>query len=75
MTPRIRRLRMEKGLTQRELAQLIGMDCPRLSRLEGGRYQLHASDLLRIAQALGLTDHPISEFFKLTGETGSGTST
>jgi transcriptional regulator with XRE-family HTH domain len=75
MKPKIRQLRLAQGLKQRELAERIGMDCPRLSRVERGLGQLYARDLMRIAQALHLMDHPLSEFFEPNGDTVSGTST
>ena len=53
--PTLRRLRFEKGLSQEELAERLGMAShAHLSRLESGRKQPTLEMLFRLADALGV---------------------
>lgn len=55
---RIRRLRQEKGWTQRELARRVGIKPSGISKYERGTYQPGLAALKSIAEALGTTtDH------------------
>lgn len=49
---RLRRLRMRRGLTQRELAALCGLAPQQVSHYEAGRYRPHARNLAKLAEAL-----------------------
>ena len=46
-------LRIEKGLTQEELAQRAGVRQPNIARLESGKHQPTLELLRRVAAALG----------------------
>lgn len=48
-------LRNSKGLSQRELAELSGIQQPAISRIESGRASPHLSTLCKLAEALGCT--------------------
>lgn len=47
------RLRMEKGITQKQLANICGMQQSNISRLEKGIYNPSVQLLTKIAEALG----------------------
>jgi len=49
--------RLERGLTQRQLAEKIGTKQSAISRLEGGQFNPTFSLLNRIAKALGANVH------------------
>jgi ribosome-binding protein aMBF1 (putative translation factor) len=44
--------RMDKGLTQEQLAELVGTSNSQISRIESGRHRTNLDTLLRIASAL-----------------------
>jgi len=44
--------RMDKGLSQQELADLVGTSNSQISRIESGRHRTNLDTLLRIAHAL-----------------------
>ena len=50
----IARLRIERGLTQAELAALVGTKQPSIARLEQGKTQPSLAFLQRLATALGV---------------------
>jgi len=50
---RIAQLREGKGLTQTQLAEMIGMQQQHISRLEKGRYSARLDLLATVATALG----------------------
>lgn len=52
---RIAYLRKRQGLRQKDLANMAGIRCPRLSNIETGRNRPSISALVSIATALGLT--------------------
>ncbi|WP_431728648.1 helix-turn-helix domain-containing protein [Verrucosispora sp. TAA-831] len=52
---RVRLLRAERGLTQRELAEAIGLARTSVTNLEAGRQEIGLPVLLRLAAALGVT--------------------
>ena len=49
---RLRQLRLERALTQRELCLLAGVSQDALSRLENERRPAHPSTIRRLAEAL-----------------------
>lgn len=51
---RIVALRKEKGLSQKELAEMVGITPGNLSRIEAGKYDPKLESLARIAEPLGL---------------------
>lgn len=52
---RIRQLRMERGISQIELAERAGLVQPHIVRIEQGRYSVGLDTLQAIAKALGCT--------------------
>lgn len=46
--------RMDKGITQEQLAERVGTSNSQISRIESGRHRTNLDTLLRIAQALDL---------------------
>ena len=52
---RIRKIRAEKGLTQKQLADATGLMQQNIARIETGRYSTGIDILSRIADALGCT--------------------
>ena len=57
---RIRKERLERQLTQTELARQIGIQQSDLSRMEKGAYRVPLDVLFRILQSFGMS---LSEFF------------
>jgi len=53
--PRIRQLRLDAGLTQRQLADSTGIDMSNLSRIETGATDATVPTLVRIAKALDVS--------------------
>jgi transcriptional regulator with XRE-family HTH domain len=51
---RIRRLRLKKGITQDQLAELTGLNRVHLYRLENGRQSMTLNTLKIIADTLGV---------------------
>jgi ribosome-binding protein aMBF1 (putative translation factor) len=49
------RYRMDKGLSQQELAEMVGTSHSQISRIESGRHRTNLDTLQRIAKALDLT--------------------
>src|ERR1700693_4031842 len=47
--------RMDKGLSQQELAEMVGTSHSQISRIESGRHRTNLDTLQRIATALDLT--------------------
>src|SRR5713101_4364344 len=48
------KFRMDKGLSQQELADLVGTSNSQISRIESGRHRTNLDTLARIAHALDL---------------------
>jgi ribosome-binding protein aMBF1 (putative translation factor) len=48
------KFRMDKGLSQQELADLVGTSNSQISRIESGRHRTNLETLTRIAHALDL---------------------
>lgn len=49
------RLRREKGITQKELAALLGVTQPLVSNYETGELRLHGELIVKLAKILGTT--------------------
>lgn len=52
---RIRELRQQQGLTQRDLAQMADITQPNLVNIENGKYSIKLDTLSKIATALHAT--------------------
>lgn len=52
---RITKLRLEKGLTHEQLAEMTGMFVGELIRLEKGRNNIKLTDLINVANALDVS--------------------
>lgn len=50
---RIAAIRMQRGMQQRQLAELAGITIANMSRIEGGKYSVGLHVLARLAAALG----------------------
>jgi transcriptional regulator with XRE-family HTH domain len=59
----IRRLRIEKGLNQTELAAKVGLDSGGLSKIENGKKGLKEDKLNLFAKALGVTLEDLKKQF------------
>lgn len=57
----LRRLRVERGLNQTELAAKIGLDSGGLSKVENGKKELNDNRLELLANALGVDINVIKE--------------
>jgi len=68
---RLRALREERGLTQRELAKRIDAEIPQISRYETGSYMPNAETLLAIADVLHVGLDTL--FGRSSGNTGDAT--
>ena len=49
----VAKLRIIRGLTQQQLAQLVGTKQPSIARLESGKYSPNLAFLQRVVEALG----------------------
>lgn len=58
---KIRQIRKERGLTQAELAQRIGVQQSDLCRMENGEYKVALDTLFRVLRVFGIA---IGEFFQ-----------
>lgn len=60
----IKRLRIENGFNQTELAAKVGLDTGGLSKIENGKKDLKEGKLILFAEALGVTtDELKNQFF------------
>jgi putative transcriptional regulator len=57
---KVKSIRVSKGFTQTELANIIGKDHPSINRLEKGKINPSYIFLLEVAEGLGVS---INEFF------------
>lgn len=57
----IRRLRMERGLSQQDLADELEIDVSGVCNLENGRRELRATELPILAELFGI---PLSDLYK-----------
>lgn len=51
----LRRLRQERSVTQRQLAERIALAQPRIAEYEAGKREIRALELFAILEALGLS--------------------
>jgi transcriptional regulator with XRE-family HTH domain len=59
---KIKKLRKNKGLAQKQLAEMVGINTTHLSRLETGRYQPSVEVLKKLADTLQVTtDYLLSD--------------
>lgn len=58
---RLRELRLQKNITQKELAFLVDVEISQITRIERGIINTSILNLMKIADALEIS---ISEFFK-----------
>ena len=66
---RVRQRRMQRGLSQEQLAQPLGITVPQLQKYEKGQNRIGASRLHRIA---ALLDAPIAFFFAVNAPAEGG---
>jgi putative transcriptional regulator len=59
---RIRELRAERGLTQQELADAIGVSRQTVNAIEGGKYSPSLEAAFRIAEVLGKRLEEVFEY-------------
>ena len=59
---RIKELRKEKGLTQENLAELIGIEPPNISKLEKGNHFPQPENIEKIATALNVSVKSLFDF-------------
>ncbi len=52
---RLRALREDRGLSQRDVAGLVGMTAPQLSKIESGNFDLRVSTVQTLLRAMGAT--------------------
>ena len=52
----VRRLRLQYGLTQEELAKMAGVTQGHVAKIEGGVYDPQVSTVAKLLQALGIED-------------------
>lgn len=57
---RLRALREDRGLSQRDVAGLVGMPAPQLSKIESGTYDLRVSTVQTLLRAMGASFADIS---------------
>lgn len=57
----IRQLRLEGGLSRKELAAKAGLSSSCLSRIESGHYDPRWGDMRRMAQGLGISLRALGE--------------
>lgn len=62
---RIREIRQERGLSQTEIAEALGISFQQFQKYEQGRNRISAARLVAIARILGVTPHDILHW---TGE-------
>lgn len=58
---RLRALREDRNLSQRDVASLVGMSPPQLSKIESGNFDLRVSTVQALLRALGATFADISD--------------
>lgn len=69
----LRTLRMKKGLSQQQLAELVGTSQPHIARIEGGADNLALDTCRRLSQALGVDLNSLNAAL-LSQQSHTGTS-
>lgn len=59
---RVKELRKSKGLTQEQIAELINIEPPNVSKLENGLHFPQPEKIEKIAKALDVTIHDLFDF-------------
>lgn len=67
---RIKEIRLEKNISQQDLADLCGYEISNMSRLEAGRSNATLSTLETVSKALGID---VIELFRSSGDSTSTT--
>jgi len=57
----VRQLRREAGMSQRDLAQRVGISASWISRIESGQYDPSWGNMRRVAEGLGISLETLSE--------------
>jgi DNA-binding XRE family transcriptional regulator len=57
----LRKLRERRGLTQRHVATVIGLDPANLSRIENGEFDLQSSTLFKVLSAIGYSTADLTQ--------------
>jgi transcriptional regulator with XRE-family HTH domain len=65
------KLRKEKGITQKELADLLGVTQPLVSNYETGELRLHGDLIVQLAKILGTTADELLGLEKSAKEAGT----
>lgn len=73
VSQKLKRLRTERGLALREVAERMGTVHSRVSDTESGRYDIKLSTLLRLLESLGTTPNDFFADMPLLREIGEGT--
>lgn len=58
----VRKARLSAGLSQRQLAELLGVGRTAICQLESGKHGLSEANLRRVAKALGITPSDVLRF-------------
>lgn len=66
----LRTLRLRRGLSQAQLAEVIGTQQPHVARIEGGHADLRLETFRRIAEALGVDLNTLNQALQATGSAG-----
>lgn len=69
---RLGRLRREKGITQAEMAELLGVSQPIVSDYERGELRLHGELIVRLAEILDCSADELLGLQERKAATGSG---
>ena len=69
---RLQRLRREKGVTQAELAELLGVSQPIVSDYERGELRLHGELIVKLAEILGCSADELLGLQQRQTVTGGG---
>jgi transcriptional regulator with XRE-family HTH domain len=59
---RIRKLRLDRGLSQRKLAELVGISEEQISNIERGKSWTGELSFGLLAKALGITQHALTDY-------------
>lgn len=60
---RLKALRIGKGMTQRETAEMIGVDAPMYNRYEHGERMVRREKVGRLAECYGITEDELMKYW------------
>ena len=63
----LRKRRLEQNLTQRDLAQKVGLDYTYVSKIENAMQTPSVESLIQLAETLGLSNAEVNELLALMG--------